>query len=97
MRNSPAALDLEDLRNRFSPPLQTALVAPLVHEGRTVGALSVYTAAPTAATPFSDDHQYALERIAALLGENIDLPKASASRHSQHSSVFATITTDCNS
>jgi putative nucleotidyltransferase with HDIG domain len=75
MRNSPAALDLEDLRNRFSPPLQTALVAPFVHEGKIIGALSVYTAAPSAATPFSEDHQYALERIAALLGENIDLPR----------------------
>ncbi len=73
MANSPAALDLEALTGRFSPQLQSALVAPLVHDGKTIGALSVYTAA---AHPFSDDHQYALERIAALLGENIDLPRA---------------------
>jgi GAF domain-containing protein len=73
MSNSPAALDLEELALRFSPSLQTALVAPLIHERKTIGALSVYTPAPASNQPFSGDHQYALERIAALLGENIDL------------------------
>jgi len=76
MSNSPAALDLEDLARLFSPILQTALVAPLFHEGKTIGALSVYASAPASTQPFSEDHQYALERIAALLGENIDLLSA---------------------
>jgi signal transduction protein with GAF and PtsI domain len=71
MANSPAALDLESLTARFSPPLKSALVAPLAHQGKTIGALSVYTSAHH---PFSEDHQYALERIAALLAENTDVP-----------------------
>jgi putative nucleotidyltransferase with HDIG domain len=71
MANSPAALDLESLTARFSPPLKSALVAPLTHQGKTIGALSVYTSAHH---PFSEDHQYALERIAALLAENTDVP-----------------------
>lgn len=62
MANSPAALDLLDRAIMFSPPLQTAIVAPLRRDGRVLGALSAYS---HTGEPFNDDHQYAMERIAA--------------------------------
>ena len=42
MANSPATLDLVDRATMFAPPLQTAIVAPLRHGGRLLGALSAY-------------------------------------------------------
>ena len=62
MANSPATLDLVDRAVMFSPPLQMAIVAPLRRDGRVLGALSAYS---HTGEPFSDDHQYAMERIAA--------------------------------
>lgn len=70
MSNSPATLDLEERAGRFNPPLLSALVAPLLRDGKTVGALSVYA---TSANPFNDDHQYALERLAATLVECVQI------------------------
>ena len=70
MANSPASLDLEERAGRFDPPLKSALVAPLIQEGKPVGALSVYS---TSANPFNDDHQYAIERVASTLMECIDI------------------------
>ena len=70
MANSPATLDLEERAGRFSPPLQSALVAPLRRDGRVVGTLSVYS---TSASPFSDDHQYVIERVAATFEECLGL------------------------
>ena len=70
MSNSPATLDLEERAGRFTPPLLSALVAPLLRDGKAVGALSVYA---TSANPFNDDHQYALERVAATLVECVQI------------------------
>lgn len=70
MSNSPATLDLEERAGRFTPRLLSALVAPLLRDGKAVGALSVYA---TSANPFNDDHQYALERVAATLVECIQI------------------------
>ena len=70
MANSPATLDLEERAGRFNPPLMSALVAPVLRDGKTVGALSVYA---TSANPFTDDHQYALERVAATLVECVGI------------------------
>ena len=46
MANSPATLDLMERASMFSPPLRTALVAPLKLDGQLLGALSAYTQAP---------------------------------------------------
>ena len=70
MANSPATLDLEERAARFNPPLQSALVAPLLRDGKAIGALSVYA---TSQNPFNDDHQYALERVAAILVDHLGL------------------------
>jgi putative nucleotidyltransferase with HDIG domain len=68
MANSPASLDLVERATLFSPPLKTALVAPLTREGRLLGVLSVYS---STGEVFTDDHQYAMERIAAAFGQTI--------------------------
>ena len=68
MANSPATLDLEERAARFNPPLLSALVAPLLRDGKAIGALSVYS---TSQNPFNDDHQYAIERVAAILVDQI--------------------------
>jgi putative nucleotidyltransferase with HDIG domain len=75
MANSPASLDLEERAEQFSPPLKSALVAPLMREGKPTGALSVYA---TIANPFNDDHKYAIERVAAALVERIELDVVSS-------------------
>jgi putative nucleotidyltransferase with HDIG domain len=62
MANSPATLDLMERAKMFNPPLQSAIVAPLKQGGTIIGALAAYTASSDL---FSDDHQYAMERIAA--------------------------------
>jgi putative nucleotidyltransferase with HDIG domain len=62
MANSPATLDLMERAGMFEPPLRSAIVAPLKHDGRLLGALAAYSSSPEL---FSDDHQYAMERIAA--------------------------------
>jgi putative nucleotidyltransferase with HDIG domain len=68
MANSPASLDLMERANMFDPPLKTALVAPLTLNGKLLGALSVYS---STGELFSDDHQYAMERIAAAFAQVI--------------------------
>ena len=70
MANSPATLDLEERAGRFRPSLQSALVAPLLRNGRAIGALSVYA---VSANAFNDDHQYAVERMAAILADRVGL------------------------
>jgi hypothetical protein len=67
MANSPAALDLEGRAALFNPPLKSALVAPIFRASNVIGALSVYA---VSANPFTDDHQYAVERLAATLVED---------------------------
>jgi len=64
MANSPAALDLAERAESISPPLTTTMVVPLRSEGRIVGAFTIYS---SSAEPFTDDHQYSAERIAATL------------------------------
>jgi putative nucleotidyltransferase with HDIG domain len=68
MANSPATLDLLERASMFSPPLKTALVAPMKIDGQPVGALSAYS---STGEVFTDDHQYAIERIAAALAQSI--------------------------
>ena len=70
MANSPASLDLEERAARFRPSLRSALVAPIIYDGEVTGALSFYATSPVA---FTDDHQYATERIAAALALHFDL------------------------
>jgi putative nucleotidyltransferase with HDIG domain len=62
MANSPAALDLLERASMFDPPLKSAIVAPLKRNGIIIGAIAAYSAGSEF---FSDDHQYAMERIAA--------------------------------
>jgi len=62
MANSPATLDLMERASMFDPPLKSAIVAPLNRNGTILGALAAYSASSEV---FSDDHQYAIERIAA--------------------------------
>lgn len=64
MANSPATLDLLDRADMFEPPLRMAIVAPLRRDGKLLGALSAYSCT---GDTFTDDHQYAMERIAAAL------------------------------
>ena len=64
MANSPASLDLLERAAMFTPPLRTAIVAPLKNAGTVLGAIAAYT---STGEPFTDDHQYAMERIAAAL------------------------------
>jgi putative nucleotidyltransferase with HDIG domain len=68
MANSPASLDLLERASMFTPPLRTALVAPLTLDGKLMGALSVYS---STGELFTDDHQYAMERIAAAFAQSI--------------------------
>jgi putative nucleotidyltransferase with HDIG domain len=62
MANSPAALDLLERANMFEPPLRTAIVSPLKRNGTIMGALAAYS---SSSEVFTEDHQYAIERIAA--------------------------------
>jgi putative nucleotidyltransferase with HDIG domain len=66
--NSQASLDLGMLAGQVDPPLRSAMVTP-VRRKTFVGALAVYD---SRVEPYSNDHQYALERIADTLGEFLD-------------------------
>lgn len=66
MANSPAALDLVERAEALSPRLISTMVVPIRSEGRAIGAFTIYS---SSAEPFSDDHQYCAERIAATLAD----------------------------
>jgi putative nucleotidyltransferase with HDIG domain len=68
MANSPATLDLMERAGMFEPPLRSAIVAPLKHQGKLLGALAAYSSSTEF---FSDDHQYAMERIAAAFAREL--------------------------
>jgi GAF domain-containing protein len=68
--NSHAVLDLDELGWSFYPPLRSALATPLKSRGRFLGTLTVYSSREN---PFSDDHGYAVERIATGLAERLDM------------------------
>jgi GAF domain-containing protein len=68
MANSPATLDLPELATLFRPALKTAIVAPVKRDGKVLGALSAYS---KGGEHFSDDHQYAVERIASAFSAAI--------------------------
>lgn len=68
MANSPATLDLMERAGMFEPPLRSAIVAPLKHDGKLLGALAAYSSSTEL---FSDDHQYAMERIAAAFAREL--------------------------
>ena len=77
MANSPATLDLLERASMFNPPLQSAIVAPVKNGVTILGALAAYTAGSDL---FSDDHQYAMERIAAAFAAREALPFHSSSQ-----------------
>jgi putative nucleotidyltransferase with HDIG domain len=78
MANSPATLDLMERATMFDPPLRTAIVAPVRHNGTILGALAAYTAS---SDTFTEDHQYAMERIAAAFAlRERDLASVAADR-----------------
>ena len=66
--NADAALDLGLAAQSLDPPLHSAVTVPLVHDGRVVGVLSCYAAAPGG---FTEDHLRLLELLAASLGSAI--------------------------
>jgi LytS/YehU family sensor histidine kinase len=67
MANSPATLDLMERASMFAPPLKAAIVAPLKSGVTIVGALAGYS---SNGETFTEDHQYAMERVAAALLES---------------------------
>ena len=75
MANSPATLDLMERAGMFDPPLRSAIVAPLKHDGKLLGALAAYS---SSSELFSDDHQYAMERIAAAFARELTSPGTTA-------------------
>lgn len=66
--NSQAALDLESVAELFSPALRSALATPLKANNVIVGAITVYD---VGFEPFTDEHRYALERIADSLAPRL--------------------------
>jgi putative nucleotidyltransferase with HDIG domain len=73
MANSPASLDLGERTHSLSTRFRSAMVAPLRRDGKILGALSVYSAT---LEPFTDDHQYAIERIASGFLEGVSFAAA---------------------
>ena len=67
--NSQAALDLHDATELFSPRLKATITTPLRSGGTLWGALTIYS---TVDDPFTDEHMYVFERVAALLGEQLN-------------------------
>ncbi len=63
--NADATLDLGPDAGSWFPPLRSALVTPLTHEGSCVGVLALYGSTPNA---FSEDQQRLLELLAPSLG-----------------------------
>ena len=78
--STPNMIGLMERAGMVTPPLSTAIVAPLKHGGTILGALAAYS--PSTET-FSDDHQYAMERIAAAF--------AARERTSSHVSLDRTV------
>lgn len=66
--NSRATLDLANVAESFVPPLRSALVTPLRYQSHRLGVLSAYSVKQE---PFTDDHKYALERIAEVLAARL--------------------------
>jgi putative nucleotidyltransferase with HDIG domain len=67
--NSQAALDLHAAAELFSPRLRSTITTPLRCQTKPLGALTIYS---TADDPFTDEHMYVLERIAALVSERMN-------------------------
>jgi GAF domain-containing protein len=62
--NADAALDLGLSAHSLEPPLRSTVTVPLTSDGRVVGVLSCYAAAPG----FTEDHLRLLELLSASLG-----------------------------
>ena len=67
--NSQAALDLHEATELFTPQLRATITTPLRSGGTLLGALTIYS---TVEDPFTDEHMYVLERVAALLSERLN-------------------------
>lgn len=64
--NSSASLDLENRASAFVPPLKTALSTPVVSRGILHGVLTAYS---TLESPFTPQHSYFLEQVAAIFAD----------------------------
>ena len=73
--NSPAALDLCALAERFEPPMRSAIAVPLKRNGKLIGAWTAYSSQQE---PFTDDHRYAMERIASAFADAAGLALGSS-------------------
>lgn len=72
--NSSASLDLGDRANAFAPPLKTAISTPITSKGTLQGVLTAYS---TLESPFTAQHSYFLEQVAAILASRLgDAEKA---------------------
>jgi len=67
--NSQAALDLHEATELFTPKLRTTITTPLKSGNTLLGALTIYSVVDE---PFTEEHMYVLERVAALLGERLN-------------------------
>jgi putative nucleotidyltransferase with HDIG domain len=66
--NSDATLDLANIAQLFRPTLQSAISTPVLSGGSVVAVLTAYS---PKSEPFSDSHRYAIEHLAASLGDRI--------------------------
>jgi GAF domain-containing protein len=75
--NSSASLDLGDRANAFVPPLKTALSTPIPSKGALYAVLTAYS---TLESPFTAQHSYFLEQVAAVLANRLpDVEKSHTS------------------
>jgi len=73
--NSQAALDLNAVADLFPSPVRSAIATPLKNGNRVIGTLTAYS---TRAEPFTDDHRYAFERLAAVFGDHFSVTSLSS-------------------
>jgi putative nucleotidyltransferase with HDIG domain len=66
--NSSAALDLGQRANAFAPPLRSTLSIPINTGGTVRGVLTAYS---TLESPFTTQHSYFLEQVAAIFGDGL--------------------------
>jgi putative nucleotidyltransferase with HDIG domain len=67
--NSQATLDLHEAAELFNPRLRATITTPLRYGATLLGALTIYSALDD---PFTNEHSYVLERVAAVLSERLN-------------------------
>lgn len=73
--NSQAALDLHEAAELFTPRLRATITTPLRSSSTLLGALTIYS---TVEDPFTNEHSYVLERVAAVLSERLSAAEDSS-------------------